>query len=306
MLIKLFADDAKLYSVIENQQKVVLLQRNITNAEGWADVWRMFFHNKKCHHMHIGNQDTAAKYEMTQGEEKIEIERVKSEKDLGVIMDNKLNFREHITKKVNIANRNLGIIFRTFTFLDKDMFLNLYKSIVRPHIEYATQVWSPMYKKDKILLENVQRRATRLVKCVQNLSYPERLRALGLPSLEYRRERADVVQVYKILNNIDKMEKNKLFTMAPCKSTRGHPLKLYKRKARLNVRFNSFGNRVVNLWNSLPESVVMAPSLNTFKSRLNKHWYKHPFKFNAACYMTEPEARQEKQNQKAPTEAEMA
>ena len=99
-------------------------------------------------------------------------------------IDDKFYFREHITKKVNIANRNLGIIFRSFTYMNKDMFLNLYKSIMQPHIEYATKVWSPQYKKDKINLEIVQRRTAHLLKCIKHLSYPERLKTLGLPSLE--------------------------------------------------------------------------------------------------------------------------
>ena len=68
---------------------------------------------------------------------------------IGVIIDGNLKFREHITSKVNIANRNVGIIFRTFTFLDKEMFLNLYKPMARPHLEYATQIWSSLYKRIK-------------------------------------------------------------------------------------------------------------------------------------------------------------
>ena len=136
----------------------------------------------------------------------MKLKKVEFEKDLGVIIDGDLKFREHIISKVNIANRNVGIIFRTFTYLDKEMFLNLYKTMVRPHLEYATQIWSPLYKKDKIIIENVQRRATRLVKCISHMSYEERLRHLGLPTLEYRRARADMVQVYKIINQIDKVD----------------------------------------------------------------------------------------------------
>ena len=99
-----------------------------------------------------------------------------SENDLGVTIDKNLNFREHISNKINIANRNVGIIFRTFTYLDPEMFKNLYKSLVRPHLEYATVIWGPMYKKDKIAIENVQRRATKLVRSCKDLPYPERLR----------------------------------------------------------------------------------------------------------------------------------
>ena len=84
---------------------------------------------------------------MASNNQETELEKVDSEKDLGVIIDQNLTFRDHINSKVNIANRNLGIIFRTFTFIDEDIFLNLYKSIVRPHVKYATPIWSPLYKK---------------------------------------------------------------------------------------------------------------------------------------------------------------
>ena len=121
--------------------------------------------------------------------QEIELEKVDGEKDLGIIIDKNLTFRDHINSKVNIVNRNLCIIFRTFTFIDEEIFLNLYKSIVRPHVEYATPVWSPLYKKDKIIIENIQRRATKLVDSCKNVTYQEKLRKLGLPTLEYRRER---------------------------------------------------------------------------------------------------------------------
>ena len=175
---------------------------------------------------------------------------------------------------------------------------------MRPHVEYSTPNWSPYYKKDRITIENVQRRATKLVTSLKNYSYPERLKKLGLPTLEYRRERADLIQVYKILNNIDLVDKEKLFTIAEYRQTRGHPFKLFKRRSRLNIRANTFGNRVVNSWNALPEKVVNAPSLNAFKSRLNKHWYGHPNKFEAKCYQvgsTGPNTRVESY-QNAPEE----
>ena len=146
--------------------------------------------------------------------------------------------------------------------------------------------------------------ATKLVTSLKNYSYPERLKKLGLPTLEYRRERAHLIQVYKILNNIDLVDKEKLFTIAEYRQTRGQPFKLFKRRSRLNIRANTFGNRVVNSWNALPEKIVNAPSLNAFKSRLNKHWYGHPNKFEAKCYQvgsTGPNTRVESY-QNAPEE----
>ena len=115
-----------------------------------------------------------------------------------------------------------------------------------------------------VAIENVQRRATKLVKLIRHLTYQERLKILGLPSLEYRRERADVTEVFKILNKIDEIDKDKFFTVSTYTSSRGHPRKLLKKRHRLKVRSNSFSLRVIDSWNALPESVVMAPSLNCF------------------------------------------
>ena len=183
------------------------------------------------------------------------------------------------------ANQILGLIFRTFTYMDREMFLNLYKSLVRPHVEYATSIWSPVYKKDIIQIENVQRRATRLVSNLKYLTYPERLKTLGLPTLEYRRDRANMIQVYKILNNIDKVDKDSLFKMSTYQATRGHSQKIYKQRYRLKIRGHFFSNRIVDSWNDLPSEVVNAPFLNSFKSRLNNCWIVTP-------WATEPDSDQ--------------
>ena len=118
---------------------------------------------------------------------------------------------------------------------------------------------------------------------MSDLSYPERLLSLGLPSLEYRRLRTDVIQTYKILHDIDHIDRTKLFSMATATNTRGHSLKLFKRRTRLNQRSNFYSNRVVDVWNNLPEEVVIAPSINSFKSRLNNHWKRHAHKFDPPC-----------------------
>ena len=86
------------------------------------------------------------------------------------------------------------------------------------------------------------------------------------------------------MNNIDLVDKNKMFTMSEYTGTGGHPLKIYKR-FKLNIRGNYFSNKVIDVWNEFPENVVMAPTLNSFKSRLNKYWYGHPHKFESWCYI---------------------
>ena len=110
------------------------------------------------------SHDLNQEYTMKIGQEPTIIAKVDSEKDLGVTVDKSLKFTEHIDNKIKLANRNLGLIFRTFAFLATEIFLNLYKSLVRQQLEYAASVWSPVYKKDKITIENMRRRATKLVK----------------------------------------------------------------------------------------------------------------------------------------------
>ena len=85
-----------------------------------------------------------------------------------------------------------------------------------------------------------------------------------------------MIQVYKTVNNIDKVDKSKFFTMASNTTTRGHSKELFKNRFRLTIRANSFSNWVMNTWNLFTENVVNAPSLNAFKSRLNQCWKKHP------------------------------
>ena len=150
-LKKLFADDAKVYQIVTCMADVTHLQSVVNNSIDWSILWKMFINFKKCKHMHLGNHDMNHTYTMKKDQEEIPIEKVVSEKDLGVIVDNTLTFTKHISSKIKTANRNLGIIFRTFTYLDKDIFMNLLKSLVRTHLEYASPVWSPVFKKIELL-----------------------------------------------------------------------------------------------------------------------------------------------------------
>ena len=121
------------------------------------------------------------------------------EKDIGVIIDNKLSFEKHIIEKVNKANSIMGVIRRTFEFMDKKVFKTLFTSLVRPHIEYANQVWNPYLKKHIEIIENVQKRATKQVPGLKDMSYEQRLKELELPTLAYRPNRDIQNIVWKIL-----------------------------------------------------------------------------------------------------------
>ncbi|MES9884550.1 MAG: reverse transcriptase family protein [Sedimenticola sp.] len=284
-IVKMFADDAKIYARVNTVQEAANLQNDINNLQKWSEKWQLKFNGAKCKHMHLGKDQEFSKYNMKIGDEEKIIQEVNEEKDLGVVMDKNLKFVAHIQTVVKKANRMLGVIKRTFKYIDKEVFLNLYKALVRPHLEYASNVWSVIYKKDATLIENVQRRATRLMKNIRHKTYTERLKSLGIPSLQYRRVRADMVEVYKILTGIDKADKTQLFILNRDTRTRGHSLKLCKKQFRLDIRKHSFSQRTINWWNSLPEEIISAESVNQFKSKLNREWMELNIKFQPDCYI---------------------
>ena len=201
------------------------------------------------------------------------------EKDIGVIIDDKLSFSKHMASKIKKANSVMGLIRRTYSHLDEESFLLLYKGLVRPHLEYANQIWSPILKKDIVAIENVQRRATKQIPGFRDLSYEERLRKLKLPTLKYRRIRGDVIEMYKILTGkYDPRVSN--FVKLSQDDRRGHRLKIYKEYFRLNVRKNYFVNRTVNIWNNLPSQVIAATSVKNFEKRLDRFWKNEGFVYD--------------------------
>ncbi len=175
----------------------------------------------------------------------------------------------------------MGLIVHSFETMDKALFLTLYKSKVRPIVEYGCTVFAPLFKKDVIILEKVQRKATKCLKELRDKPYPERLRQLNLPTLVYRRERSDMIQVFKIVKGIEDTELGRFFELAEETglNTRGHKLKIRKKQSSTNLRCNTFSNRVVNDWNSLPEEAVNCCNVNQFKTCLEEAWKHRPTKF---------------------------
>jgi len=150
----------------------------------------------------------------------------------------------------------------------------LYTALVRPQLEYGNVMWHPMYKKYIDLLERVQRRATRMVPGLGNLSYEEALEAINLPSVAYRRLREDAIEVYKYLKRIYKVDSSSMLPLAGLKTfeTRGHRLKRQKRYCGTTLSENLFSFRIVNMWNGLPDDVVLSPTLDSFNGKTDHHW----------------------------------
>ena len=149
--------------------------------------------------------------------------------------------------------------------------------MVRPLLEYGNAIWGPFNKADQILIERVQRRATRLVREIRHLPYPERLQILRLPSLLYRRRRGDMILMYQMMTGQIGLRKEDFVSEPTISFTRGHALKVDKPRANSRVRRNHLSVRAVNDWNSLPASVVNSQTTNKFKSSLDEFWIRHRF-----------------------------
>ena len=202
--------------------------------------------------MFMGKKNPRTDYYMRIEKDKQKLESCEEEKDLGITFDPKLNFDIHISNITKKANQMLGIIKRTFSFMDKHIFPKLYKTLVRSHLEYGNVIWNPHLKRQSIQIESIQRRATKLVPECKDMSYDQRLRYLKIYSLKGRRDRGDLIQTYKIFQGIDDIHPGNVFAMATYKGTRNQGNKL---RQRYCIRKFSFSHRVVEKWNNLPKEI---------------------------------------------------
>jgi ribonuclease P/MRP protein subunit RPP40 len=261
-----FADDTKVFAKVSTQQDIDRLQNDLHKLFNWSVDWQMLFNADKSKVIHFGFNNRHEDYYLQSNK----LCDVKEERDLGVMIHNSLKSSKQCVKAANAANATLGMIKRTFMCKDKDIILKLYKSVVRPKLEFCVQAWSPHLQKDIDTLEKVQRRATKIISGLSNKSYYERLELLGLTTLKTRRIRADLIETFKILNGFDNICSDLFFERSES-GLRGHSMKLVKKNVRLDVRKYFFSNRVINEWNNLTEDIIQCETINNFKNKIDRH-----------------------------------
>ena len=147
----------------------------------------------------------------------------------------------------------------------------LYKTFVLQHLEYCAPIWNPHFAKDIDVLEKIQRRATKLIPSISTQPYETRLAKLNLHSLYCRRQRGDLIEVYKILNGYYLINSQDVFAILSETIIRGHTMKLFKQRAITTTRLYFFSFRVINQWNNLPQEIISATSLSAFMYKLDNH-----------------------------------
>ncbi|XP_063615394.1 uncharacterized protein LOC134788436 [Penaeus indicus] len=250
----IFADDVK---ITGND-----LGRDIETLKKWSLTWDLPLNEAKCTTL---TQDASDENTAT-------FQVVRTMRDLGVTMSCDFKPTAQCKNATTRAYRELYRLKNTLTCRNAEVFIPLYKSIVRPHLEYCVQAWAPYLTKDIQLLERVQRTATRMVTGMIGLTYENRLKALDLFSLQRRRMRGDLIETFKITHGFSGLVLDDLFHKLPNTGTRGHNLRLQREHSRLDVRKKFFSVRVIPVWNKLPQSIIDCKTVETFKIALDRAW----------------------------------
>jgi len=269
VVIKLYADDVKLYSNITTTMidTTFKLQDQLDKLAEWASVWQLPISYSKCCAITVGRGIRHFQQQSYAIDEHV-IQSVSSVVDLGVTVNNNLKFALHINNVCCKAHRRANLLLRCFQSKNVESLVSAFKVYVRPIIEYCSVVWNPCLLKDIKTIETVQRKFTKRLPGMKTLSYHQRLVKLGLESLELRRLRADLLFTYKLVFGITDLKLSDFFTPNFHRTSRRHRYQLYLPTCKNSIRSNSYPYRVLSIWNELSPHETNFNSIATFKSSL--------------------------------------
>ena len=267
--VRLFADDCLIYRQIQSMDDQAALQRDLNALDQWGSTWMMAFNTKKCHTMSF----TKARKPRFSFEYSLAgdlLQSVASHPYLGLTFSRKLNWNDHIDHICARANQALGFIRRNLSKCPRTLKEMAYKTLVRPLLEYCSPVWNPHQSTRTNQIEMVQRRAARFVlRRYGRLDSPtEMLESLKWPSLHERRQDQSLTTVFKVVNNLTAIDKDSYFINQAGSTRRKHDQTFRRIQCATDAYRHSFFPGIIQHWNALPEHVVSAPSLETFKARL--------------------------------------
>lgn len=273
-ILKLYADDSKLLSHVQREEHANQLQQDLNSLIEWADQWQMSFNKEKCVVMHLGADNGRFDYKMGDGI----LSKTNSERDLGIVITSDLKSSEQSRRAAARATMVACRIKNTFTYFNRQLVNLLYKSFVRPHLEFAVSAWNPYRRSDIEVLEKVQRRFSKLAPDLKSKPYVERRQALGWTTLEDRRRRGDLIQLHKIQHGKDRVELihgNQRIASSgldsPAGRTRRGHMAVERQLVRsCRARHNFFTNRIAGSWNALDDTTKNTGNTNNFKNRIDK------------------------------------
>ena len=263
--VRLFADDTIMYLTMTGENDAASLQQDLDKLAAWEEKWQMKFHPDKCSVLRITRSKSPKIFNYTLHNHTLESES--STKYLGVTIDNKLNWNSHIDNVTKKANASLAFLRRNLQISQRHIKANAYTTLVRPQLEYACPVWDPYTKDKQKQVEMVQRRAARYVYNCYDMkaSVTTMLEELGWRSLEQRRADLRLTLLYKCINGIVAVDLSDDLIPQTRTSRHHHHLAFFIPSETKQYLQLSFLPRTIVQWNSLPSSVVMAPSADAFK-----------------------------------------
>ena len=265
--IKIFADDSKVIKAIESLSDRDLMEIDIHSVTKWAGDNKMELNKLKFQLLQHGSKDELKlPYKI---DVNTQVEKSTDVKDLGVLISEDLSFNMHIMNMTNDAKKHAGWILRLIKSRDPEIVLLLFKTYVRPRLEYASPLWSPHLVKHITKIEAVQRTVTSQIQGMENFNYWERLQRLDILSLQRRRERYQIIHIWKISQGLIPNDLKLEFYETSRYGLKCKRPKYNQRHRYIStLKFNSFTSNGPALFNIVPVQVKKSQTLNTFKSRL--------------------------------------